>query len=147
MLALKKRKKLLDFGFHHFEVKTLIPAQQAIPNNEYFSLPNALERSLPVVVSKPIRLPINKEELNQYTYQVTYKKHLQAPIKQGTVVGEVRVLYRGEEIKGMEPVPLISKTDMEKGSWLRLQLKNGEINSIIFLSKTDTSKAINFMLR
>lgn len=116
-------KKLLDYGFDHFEVKTLIPSHQAIPQKEHLSLPNAVERSIPVVVSKPIRMPINKEEQDQYTYQVTYKKNLQAPIKKGTVIGEVRVLYRGEAIKGIDSVPLISNTNMEKGSWLRLQLR------------------------
>lgn len=116
-------RKLLDYGFHNFEVKTLIPAQNFIPNKEQLSLPDAVERSVPVVVSKPIRLPVNREDQNRYTFQVNYKKNLKAPIKKGTIIGEVRVLYRGKEIKELDPIPLITTTDMEKGSWLRLQLR------------------------
>ena len=116
-------KKLFDFGFDQLEMKTLITAQKPLPKNERFPLPNAVERSVSVVAGQSIRLPIQKDEQDQYTYQVNFKKDIQAPIKKGTVIGDVRILYRGKEIETVDPIPLIANENMERGSWFRLQLR------------------------
>jgi len=120
----EETKKLLDFGFDQFEVKTLIPAQQPLPKKEQFPLSNAVERSVPVVASKPVRLPVIKEEQDQYTYRINFNSNLKAPLKKGTVVGELRVYYRGKAIESIEPIPLIASENMERGSWLRIQIRN-----------------------
>lgn len=137
----EETKKLLDYGFEHFEMRTLLSAGKPLPKNEQFPLPNAVERSVPVVVSQSIRLPVHKEELDQYTYRVHFKKNIQAPINKGTVVGEVRILYRGQEIKALDPIPLIASQDMKRGSWFRLQIRKwGDQLNRLFASESETSK-------
>lgn len=117
-------KKLLDYAFRHYQVETLLSAKESVPNQEHMTLTNGIERKLPVVVKDQIRIPVRKEQKDQYTYRVTYKQDLKAPIEKGTVVGEVQLLYQGKPMDGIKPVPLIAQTDMEKGNWLRLLLRN-----------------------
>lgn len=119
----EETKKLLDFGFDRFEMKTLISALQPLPNHEQFPLPNAVERSVPVVAGKSIRLPIIKGEQDQYSYQVNFKPNVKAPLKKGTVIGDVRIRYRGKVIEALDPIPLIASENVERGSWLRLQMR------------------------
>lgn len=115
-------KKLMDYSFNHYVVKTLISAQNSIPKHGHLPIPNGVERTVPVVVQKQIRLPVSKKE--PYTYRVTFKKHLQAPLSKGTVVGEVDVLYKGKKLDGYDSIPLVTYKDIEKGSWLRLTLRS-----------------------
>ncbi|TCS95471.1 D-alanyl-D-alanine carboxypeptidase family protein [Hazenella coriacea] len=116
----KETAKLLDYGFQEFEFQNLVPENKPIPKYEELSLPNGVEREVPVVAKTNVQLPTHKNEQDQYEIKVTYKPNLQAPINAGTVVGEAQVLYKGKEIPGMEPVEVITQTDIEEGSWFRL---------------------------
>lgn len=113
-------KKLLDYAFEEYELKELVSENQEIPGSSPLPLPNGVERTVPVVAGEPIRLAIHKGEAKDYTFQVTFKQGIQAPINKGEVVGEVKVLYKGQEIKGMEPIPVVTAQGMEEGSWIRL---------------------------
>lgn len=124
-------QKLLNHGFDQYEVKTLIPAQHSVPHHGHLMLPNGVEKSVPVVVKEQIRLPVNKKEA--YTYQVTFKKGLKAPVPKGAVVGEVKLLDRGQELEGFSPIPLVTYTAVEEGSWLRLLFRGwGERLQVLF---------------
>jgi len=113
-------KKLLDYAFDEYELKELVSQNKPIPGAQPLPLPNGVERTVPVLAGKPIRLAIHKGEAKDYTFQVTYKPGIKAPIKKGTVVGEAKVFYKGQEVKGFDPVPVVTATGMEEGSWIRL---------------------------
>lgn len=113
-------KKLLDYAFEEYELKELVSKDQTIPGSSPLPLPNGVERTVPVVAGEPIRLAIHKGEVKEYTFQVTFKPGIQAPVQKGDVVGEVKVLYKGQEIEGMQPIPVVAAQSMEEGSWIRL---------------------------
>jgi D-alanyl-D-alanine carboxypeptidase (penicillin-binding protein 5/6) len=117
-------KKLLDYGFGSFTLTTLLKSHDRIPQYQQLLLPNGVERTVPVVSKEEIKLPIHTGQRQQYTYQVTWKKGLQAPLAKGTIVGHVRVLYQGQPIPGLKTYDLVTSQSIEKGSWLRLFLRS-----------------------
>ena len=117
--------KLMDFGFEHYKLTQLIAAGKGVPGHETAPVVDGVETEIGLSTVKPIRLPLqNGEKKDVFSYRITLEDELQAPLKKGTVVGEVEVLYNGEEIPGIEPIPLAVDADVEKGSWLRLAFRD-----------------------
>jgi D-alanyl-D-alanine carboxypeptidase (penicillin-binding protein 5/6) len=112
-------KKLYDYA-SNFELKSFVGENQAVPNFETVEIFNSVDRYIPVVSQKGIKLPVQKDGTNKVTYQVTYYPNLQAPLKAGDAVGEVKVLNNGEEVKGMEPILLVTQSEVEEASSIRL---------------------------
>lgn len=117
-------KKLLDYGFGSFTQTTLLKSHNHVPQYEQLALPNGVERTVPVVSKEEIKLPIHRGQQEQYTYRVNWKQGLRAPLKKGTVVGQVQVLYQGQPIPGMKTYDLVTSQTIEEGSWLRLFLRS-----------------------
>lgn len=113
-------KKLLKYGFEGFEQKKLVPQGNGIPKYGHLPLPNGVDRTVPIVSKSAIELPIQKGKEDQYTFRVTYKKGLQAPLLKGTVVGQVELLFQGKPVEGLKPYDLITYQPVEEGSWIRL---------------------------
>lgn len=112
--------KLFDIGFHQYQPKTLVAQRHAIPNTGIVYIDSAVNPNVPIVTKEAIRIPIHIGEEQNYTYQVTWKKGLKAPLQKGTVVGQVRVLYKGTPVSGLESYPLITKSPVEEASSIRL---------------------------
>ncbi len=117
--------KLMDYGFENYKLTQLIPAGKEIPGYKTAPVVDGVETEVGISTVKPIRLPLpNGEKKDAYSYRVTLKDELQAPLKKGTIVGEVEVLYNGKKIPGTKPIPLAVTADVEKGSWLRLAFRD-----------------------
>lgn len=112
--------KLFDYGFQNYQPKEFVGREQAVPGHQILTVRNANNEQVPVVVAKMIWLPIHKGELKNYSYHVIWNKHVQAPLKKGTVVGQVEMLYKGEKIPGYQPIPLVTKGRVEKASKLEM---------------------------
>lgn len=112
--------KLLNYGFNHYVVETVVGEKKAIPGITSLALPNGVERLVPVVAKEEIKLPLHKDEKDKYEIVVTFEPNLQAPMAAGTVVGQAKVLYDGKEIKGIAPVDVVTTVDVEEASWIRL---------------------------
>nr|WP_258567758.1 D-alanyl-D-alanine carboxypeptidase family protein [Paenactinomyces guangxiensis] len=113
-------KKLLDYGFNHFQLETLVAEKKAIPGYASLPLPNGVERTVPIVAKEELKLPIHTGERNKYQWQVTFKPNLKAPLAAGTVIGQAKVLYEGKEIKGVAPIDVVTRVGVEEASWFRL---------------------------
>ncbi|SFI71050.1 D-alanyl-D-alanine carboxypeptidase family protein [Thermoflavimicrobium dichotomicum] len=113
-------KKLLEYGFEHYELKTMLTANQPVPKHSTLALPNGVEREVPVGVKTSVKAPVLKGEDSKYTYQVQFDPAVKAPLKKGDVVGQVKVLYNGKEIKNIDPVQLTAQADVEEASSIRL---------------------------
>jgi D-alanyl-D-alanine carboxypeptidase (penicillin-binding protein 5/6) len=124
-------KKLFDYGFRHYEEKTLVPAGRKILGVMAKGLPSGVERSVPVEVAKAILLPVAVGERDQYKpvavgerdqykIKVTFRKGLKAPFHKGEVVGKAIVTYQGKPIEGLAPTPVVAGTNVEEASWIRL---------------------------
>ncbi|SEM83618.1 D-alanyl-D-alanine carboxypeptidase family protein [Lihuaxuella thermophila] len=119
-LRFTETKKLFDYGFQRYQLKTLIPEFKPVPGTPSLALPNGVERTVPVVVEEAIQLPVRMGEENKYQFKVTFNPGVKAPLGTGAVVGQVKVLYNGQEIKGLAPVNLLAAAHVEEASWFRL---------------------------
>jgi D-alanyl-D-alanine carboxypeptidase (penicillin-binding protein 5/6) len=113
-------KKLLDYTYDNFELATAITKGKVIPGHNRFTLPNGVERTVPVAPASSLQLAQKKDDKQSYTYKVVLKKGIKAPIDKGTVIGEVSILYQGKSIPGISSVPLVTQQAVEKGSDIHL---------------------------
>jgi D-alanyl-D-alanine carboxypeptidase (penicillin-binding protein 5/6) len=127
----QETKKLLNYGFDHFTMVEAITAGKPLSGNQTYHVPTGVEEVVAVAPEKTLSLPQKKDEQQNYSYHVTWKEGLEAPINKGTVVGEVQLLYNGEAIPGVQPVPLVTQTDVERASSIRLFFRSmwKEVNS------------------
>ncbi|WP_028778285.1 D-alanyl-D-alanine carboxypeptidase family protein [Shimazuella kribbensis] len=113
-------KKLLDYTYDNFELATAITKGKVIPGHNRFTLPNGVERTVPVAPDSSLQLAQKKHDKQAYTYKVVLKKGIQAPIAKGTVIGEVSILYQGKSIPGVSSVPLVTQQAVERAGDIRL---------------------------
>lgn len=113
-------KKLLDYGYGEFVPFTLTAKGGKIPGQENLPLPNGVERSVPVVASKPVIVPIPRGEQSKYAVKVEFDSNLRAPLSKGTVVGKAFLFYDGVKVEGFQPVKVVTAQSIEEGSWVRL---------------------------
>ncbi|MDN4592535.1 D-alanyl-D-alanine carboxypeptidase family protein [Polycladomyces subterraneus] len=110
-------KQLLDYGFSQFTLKTFLSGGQVIPGYERVPVTDGVVPKIPLVTDRPVAIPIEKGQENRYTLHVDYIKKLEAPLRAGEVVGTLRILYDGKEIKNLDPIPVRVLQDVEKASW------------------------------
>jgi D-alanyl-D-alanine carboxypeptidase (penicillin-binding protein 5/6) len=117
-------EKLLTYTYDNFELVTAVTEGKSIPGHLNYHLPNGVQRTVPMIAEKSLTLPELKEDKQAYTYKVTLKKGLKAPLAKGTVVGEVSIRYQGKPIPGVSSVPLVAQKPVEEGSFFRLFFRN-----------------------
>ncbi|KPC75848.1 hypothetical protein ADL26_07235 [Thermoactinomyces vulgaris] len=113
-------KKLLDYGFGSFQPKEWVAKNGKIRGKETLALPNGVERTVPVVANDKLVIPARIGEEENYTIQVTFKKGVQAPLNKGDVVGEARLLYKNQPVKGVAPIQMVAAAPVEQASEFRL---------------------------
>jgi D-alanyl-D-alanine carboxypeptidase (penicillin-binding protein 5/6) len=112
-------KKLLDYGFENYEDKVLVENGKPVPGFETLQIENGVDRSVPVVVSQTVKMPMKRGEENKYSYRVTFF-NVKAPITKGTPVGRLEIYYQNQPIPGFQPVVLVAAKDVEEASWIQL---------------------------
>jgi D-alanyl-D-alanine carboxypeptidase (penicillin-binding protein 5/6) len=113
-------QKLLKYTYDNFEMVQMVTESKPITGHLNYPVPDGVNRTVPMVAGDTLKLAEQKTDKQSYTYKVSLKKNVQAPIAKGTVVGEVSVYYHGKSIPGVKPVPLIAQQSIEKGSSVRL---------------------------
>jgi serine-type D-Ala-D-Ala carboxypeptidase (penicillin-binding protein 5/6) len=110
--------KVLDYGFNNYEIKTVLSAKTEIESLKSVKIKKGVKTEVPVVTQEGIIYVVKKGEEPQFTTEAAQldENTLIAPIKQGDVMGSVKVTYEGitKEVK------LVATEDVEKGSWPRL---------------------------
>jgi serine-type D-Ala-D-Ala carboxypeptidase (penicillin-binding protein 5/6) len=103
-------KKLYDYGFNQFKRFTFLKAGQSVPGHISVQIENAKGKNQ-IVAAKDIHIPVpvQMNTKKDYSFHVAFKSNLQAPLKKGTVVGTVDLYYKGKQLKGFKPVPLVIK--------------------------------------
>lgn len=103
-------RKLLDWGFRSFEVKTIFDAGAKVGEASIFG---GARGSVDLVTKAEIRLPVPRGNADRMTAKVAYKGPLRAPVPAGSEVAKLQV-FRGN-IKVME-VPLLTADSVETGT-------------------------------
>jgi D-alanyl-D-alanine carboxypeptidase (penicillin-binding protein 5/6) len=93
-------KKLLEWGFRNFEVRTIFAAKQPIGYAKVFGGDRG---SVPVAASQPVQLMVQKNGNDKLLARLVYNGPVHAPIAAGQQIGVVRV-WRGSEMAVETPV-------------------------------------------
>lgn len=117
----RETSRLLDAGFENYVLKPLIYEDKPVPGYmERIPVPNGVARDVGVAADRTLVLPVRKDQMEKYTFRITYTREVVAPLAAGTPVAEVSVLYEGKKIPGVEPVQLVVRETVEEASWIRL---------------------------
>src|SRR5580700_3808935 len=106
-------KKMLEWGFRNFEVRTLFAADQPIGYAKVFG---GESRSVKLASREPIKVMVQKNGNDKLIARVVYSGPVRAPIESGQPIGIVRV-WRGANI-AME-APVYAADPVGKGSTMR----------------------------
>src|ERR1700722_1030801 len=106
-------KKMLEWGYRNFEVRTLFAAQQPVGYAKVFG---GDSRSVRLSSPEPIKVMVQKNGNDKLIARVVYSGPVRAPIESGQQVGIVRV-WRGGNV-AME-APVYAADAVGKGSTMR----------------------------
>jgi D-alanyl-D-alanine carboxypeptidase (penicillin-binding protein 5/6) len=133
-------RKIIDWGFRSFEVKTILNSSANIGSASVFGGSNS---EVPLIVGRDVRLPVPRGAMDRISARITYRGPLTAPVAAGTEVGTLNV-FRGQ-VKVLE-VPVLTGEAVAQGT-LRQRATDSAIElgrSLIqntFKSKPKTSEA------
>ena len=106
-------KKMLEWGFHNFEARTLFASEQPVGYAKVFG---GESRSVKLASTEPIKVMVQKNGNDKLIARVIYNGPVRAPVASGQPVGIVRV-WRGGNI-AME-APVFAAEQVDVGSTMR----------------------------
>jgi D-alanyl-D-alanine carboxypeptidase (penicillin-binding protein 5/6) len=106
-------KKMLEWGFRNFEVRTLFAADQPVGFAKVFG---GESRSVKLASHEPIKVMVQKNGTDKLIARVIYNGPVRAPFESGQQVGVVKV-WRGTNIAVEAPV--YTAEAVSKGSTMR----------------------------
>src|SRR6516162_53352 len=106
-------KKMLEWGFRNFEVRTLFSADQLIGYAKVFG---GERRSIKLASHEPVKVMVQKNGNDKLIARVVYSGPVRAPIESGQPVGLIKV-WRGGNIAVETPV--YAAESIGKGSTVR----------------------------
>jgi D-alanyl-D-alanine carboxypeptidase (penicillin-binding protein 5/6) len=115
----EETRKLLDYGFNHFEIKTIVKPNVTIESLSQVNVRKGIETEVPLVTEKELQILVKKgakeEEFKLTTASVESEK-IVAPIAKGASLGTLTVEY--EEKK--HTIQLVAATEVKKAGITRL---------------------------
>jgi D-alanyl-D-alanine carboxypeptidase (penicillin-binding protein 5/6) len=106
-------KKMLEWGFRNFEVRTLFAALQPVGYAKVFG---GDSRSVKLASPEPIKVMVSKNGNDKLLARVVYNGPVRAPIEAGQQVGFVKV-WRGANIA--VEAPIYAAESIGRGSTMR----------------------------
>jgi D-alanyl-D-alanine carboxypeptidase (penicillin-binding protein 5/6) len=106
----EEARKLLDWGFHSFEMRTLFGKGQPIAEAKVF---DGNRSYVPLVGSGAIRVMVPRDGEEPLTARIDYTGPVPAPISKGQKIGALKV-WRGDNLA--LDVPVMAAQDVGKGS-------------------------------
>ncbi len=103
-------KKLLEWGFHNFQVNVLFEEGQIIASAKTFG---GDQRSVPLIAQHPVRLMVPRGVRERIIARVVYSGPVRAPVQKGQKIGVLKV-WRGDVLALQ--VPLEAAEDVGTGS-------------------------------
>jgi len=103
-------KKLLEWGFHNFQLSVLFEQGQVIADAKTFG---GNQRSVPLVAQGPVRMMVPRGVREKIIARVVYSGPVHAPVQKGRKIGTLKV-WRNDSL-ALE-VPLAAAEDVGTGS-------------------------------
>lgn len=107
---LREMRKILDWGFRHFEMRTLFAADQVVGHAKVFGGESS---SVGLKSSKPVRLMVQRDGSDKIIARIVYTGPVRAPIEAGQHIGSVKVWRSGNV--SLE-APLVAEASVGVGS-------------------------------
>ncbi len=133
-------KKVLDYGFDHFEVKQIVGAKSAVSGLATLPVVKGAATDVPVVTDAAVNVVVPKGTNPQnvtYTVSQADETARTAPIEAGKALGTITYTYKNDSMPQdqVTTVNLIASEPVEKGSWLRLFFRSiGDLFGDLFNS-------------
>jgi D-alanyl-D-alanine carboxypeptidase (penicillin-binding protein 5/6) len=106
-------KKMLEWGFRNFEVRTVFAADETIGYAKVFG---GDSRSVALATKEPVKVMVQKNGSDKLIARIVYNGPVRAPIEAGQKVGTIKV-WRGSNIAVETPV--YTTESIGQGSTLR----------------------------
>jgi len=106
-------KKMLEWGFRNFEVRTVFAADQTIGYAKVFG---GESRSVPLASHEPVKVMVQKAGSDKLIARIVYSGPVRAPIEAGQKVGAVKV-WRGSNVA--VETPIYATEAIGRGSTIR----------------------------
>ncbi|WP_235929928.1 D-alanyl-D-alanine carboxypeptidase family protein [Chengkuizengella marina] len=122
----EETRKLLDYGFNNFEIKTVVAAKSELDDIKAVPVKKGIELEVGIQTETGMELVVEKgESMENVLFETTIlpEEDLIAPIQQGDVVGTLKVKYDKLPQPFEASINLIAAEDVEKASWFRLLLR------------------------
>lgn len=126
-------KKLLEWGFRNFEVRTLFAAQQPVGYAKVFG---GTSRSVALAASEPVEVMVQKNGSDKLIARIVYDGPVHAPVVPGQPVGVIRV-WRGKDVA--VETPLHAAEAVGVGSTARRAM-DGAIELVIGMVRSGAEK-------
>jgi D-alanyl-D-alanine carboxypeptidase (penicillin-binding protein 5/6) len=126
-------KKLLEWGFRNFEVRTLFAAEQPIGYAKVFG---GASRSVKLASHEPVKVMVQKNGSDKLIARLVYSGPVRAPIESGQQVGVVKV-WRGGNVAVETAV--FAAESIGKGSTMRRAI-DGASELVIGLFRAGAEK-------
>ncbi len=115
----EETRKLLDYGFNNFELRTIVPANTTLVQMPFITVKKGVLTDLPVVTKSDVRMMVKKgAQSTPYDVKVEILPDEQrtAPIANVTKLGSATITYNGVA----EQVDLVSSEQTDEAGWFRL---------------------------
>jgi D-alanyl-D-alanine carboxypeptidase (penicillin-binding protein 5/6) len=126
-------KKMLEWGFRNFEVRTLFTADQPLGSAKVFG---GDSRSVKLASHEPVKVMVQKNGSDKLIARIVYSGPVRAPIESGQAIGSVKV-WRGGNIA--VETPLYAAESIGQGSTMRRAI-DGASEMVIGLFRAGAEK-------
>lgn len=112
-------RKLLDYGFTNFEMKTIVPGNTTLVQMPMAPIKRGVQTELAVATKGDIRMLVAKgQPVGAYTAEVKLldENARTAPLAKGTKIGEATIMYQGVS----KTVDVVTTEASEEAGWFRL---------------------------
>jgi D-alanyl-D-alanine carboxypeptidase (penicillin-binding protein 5/6) len=107
--------KLLDYSFNQYHVQSLIKKGEKVNRMD---ISKGKQKTVDVVTKNPVTVVMKKgDSMKKVTKDIKLLKNIQAPVKKGQVLGELKLIKDG---KTLMETDLVSYKTVEKASWFDL---------------------------
>ncbi len=106
-------QKLLNYGFANYSYINVNPE---LTGEEVVKVKNGVVETVKIKAEKPFNTLIKKSDEKNITQKVNYQSEIEAPLKKGSVVGNVKFFCGEEEIGSIN---IVTDEECEKMSFLK----------------------------
>jgi D-alanyl-D-alanine carboxypeptidase (penicillin-binding protein 5/6) len=119
----EETRKILDYGFNNFEIRTIIAGNVEIKSLNKVEIRKGIEMEVNLVTEEEINMIVNKDaEQNDFEQvtQIIDETKLVAPISKGDQLGTLTIRYENKE----KTINLVADSDVEKAGTIRLLFRS-----------------------